>query len=95
MGGFECGEEFLDVKAFAPLCVVEALADALAGVGAGSEVEEALIGLGVLNHSGSLAFNREHNGAFALLELLHKIAGSAAEGGQRLDILRNIEHVRL
>src|SRR5580698_7222238 len=89
MRGFEFGEEFLDVAALAPLCLAEALADARGGVGAGGDVEESLIRLGVLNHGGRLAFHREHNGAFALLELLHKVAGPAAESGQRLDILRN------
>src|ERR1700723_2892150 len=92
MRGFEFGKEILDVAAFAPLCLAEALANALTGIAAGSEVKEALIGLGILNHGNSLASHREHNGAFALLELLHEVAGPAAESGQRLDILRNIEH---
>src|SRR5580658_3912763 len=95
MRGFEFGEEFLDVAAFATLCLDQALADALAGIGAGGEVEEALIGLGIHDDSGSLAFHREYNGAFALLELLHKVAGPAAESSQRLDILRNIKHRHL
>jgi len=61
-------------------------------VSAGGDVEEPLIGFGILHDRGGLAFHREHDGAFALLKLFDEVAGPAAKGGQRLDILGDVEH---
>src|ERR1700722_13659524 len=58
----------------------------------GGDVEQALIGSCVLNDARPPALNRQDYGSLALFELFHKVAGPAAEGGQRLDILRNVKH---
>src|ERR1700722_17853707 len=92
MDGFEFGKELVSVAAFALLGLFEALADALVSVGAGGDVEQALIGSCVLNDGRRPALNRQDYGSLALFELFHKVAGPAAEGGQRLDILRNVKH---
>src|SRR5437870_7934314 len=92
MGGFEFSKELFDIPALAPLGLFEALANSLVRVGAGGDVKEPLIGLGVLDNSGSLAFHREHHWAFGLLELFHKDAGPATKGSQRLDILGDVKH---
>jgi hypothetical protein len=52
MGGFEFGKELLSVAAFAPFGLVEALSDTLVRVGKSGDVEQTLVRLGVLNHSG-------------------------------------------
>src|SRR5208337_1036896 len=56
------------------------------------KVEQALIGCGVLHHSRCLPIHRKYHGALALLELLHEVAGLAAESGQRLDVLGDVKH---
>jgi hypothetical protein len=92
MRGFEFGKEFLHVSTFALLGFFEALANAFASVGKGGDVEESLIRLGILHNSGGLASDREHNRPFGFLKVFQKVARPAAEGGQRLDILCDIEH---
>src|SRR5579872_3901498 len=94
MRGFEFGEELFHVTALALLCLFKALADAFASVGLGCDVEQALIGPSVLDDGFGLAFDGEHHGSLALLELLHEVAGTAAEGGERLDVLGDIKHGR-
>lgn len=71
--------------------VLQALADALIRIGAGGDVEQALVGFRILHNSRGLPIYREDHGALALLELFHEIAGSAPEGGQGLDILRDVK----
>src|ERR1039457_8918 len=92
MSSFEFGEEFLDVLPFSLSGILQALADALAGVGASRDVEQALIGFGVLHDYRSLAFHGENYRALALSELFHKIARPATERGQLLNILGNVQH---
>jgi hypothetical protein len=81
MGGFEFGEELFGIATLAPFGLVEALPDALVGVCMSGDVEQSLIGLRVLNHCGSLAPHRKDNRAFTFPQLLHEIAGLAAEAG--------------
>lgn len=88
----ELGEEFPDGSHIASAGVFEALPDSFASVRLRGDVEQALIGFGILNHGPSLAFDGEHHGALGLLELLHKITGPAAEGGERLNVFSDIEH---
>jgi hypothetical protein len=52
MGGFEFGKEFLSIAAFAPLGLGETLSDTLVRVGTCGDIEQSLVGLGVLHHSG-------------------------------------------
>jgi hypothetical protein len=72
--------------------VITALTDAFHGVGIGRNVEQALIGVGILHDSRCFALHRKHHGALALLELFHEVAGTSAEGCQRLDVLGDVQH---
>src|SRR5438270_337210 len=92
MRGFEVLEELPRWPDFSLFRILQALADTLLGVGTGGNVEQSLIGLGVLHDSRGLALHRKHHGALGLLELFHEVAGSAAECRQRLYIVRNIKH---
>src|SRR5579863_6426113 len=75
----------------AALQVLHALANALAGIGAGGDVEEPLIGPGILHHRLGFTVHGNDHRAFALLELLHEFAGPPAEGSERLNVLLQIE----
>jgi hypothetical protein len=79
MRGFEFGKELLDVAASVLLGLFEALADALVSVGAGGDVEQALIGFCILNDSRRLALDRQDHGPLAPFELFHKVTRPAAE----------------
>src|ERR1039458_1550758 len=90
--GFEFGEEFLGVAPLSSLGLLQALADAFSSIGAGSDIEQALIGSRILQDGFSLAFDGEHDGPLVLLELFHEIARAAVESGQRLSVFRDIKH---
>src|SRR5450755_2903245 len=64
-------------------CVLQPLTDALVGVGLGSNVEQALIGFGVLHDGRSLSLYGQHHGALGFLELFHEITRPATERRQR------------
>jgi hypothetical protein len=72
--------------------VIKSLPDTLLNVGAGGNVEQALIRFGVLDDGLGLALNGKHYGPLAFLELLHEVAGATAEGRQRLNVFGDIEH---
>src|ERR1700687_5331314 len=72
--------------------IIKPLADAFLCVGTGRNVEQVLIGLGVLHDSRCFTLHRKHHWALALLELFHKVAGTSAEGRQRLDVLGDVQH---
>jgi len=72
--------------------VIQSLTDAFPGVGLGSDIEQSLIGFGVLDDGRGLPPHGEHHGAPAFPKLLQEIAGGAAEGRQRLDVLGNVQH---
>src|SRR5260370_36955702 len=72
--------------------VLQPLTDAFFCVGAGGNVEQALISSGVLHDGFCLPLHGKHHRALALLELLHEVARTPAEGGQRLDVLRDVKH---
>ena len=59
--------------------------------GLGDTVSFYKIGL-ELAYGGGLPFDSKYDRPFALLKLFQKVPGPAAEGSQRLDILRDIEH---
>jgi hypothetical protein len=56
--------------------VIKALTDTFHGVGTGRNVEQALIGLGILHDSRCFALHRKHHGALTLLELFHEVMKS-------------------
>ena len=64
--------------------IIEPLTDAFLCIGAGGNVEQALIGFGVLHDSRRLPLYRKHHRALALFKLFHEVAGPAAEGRQRI-----------
>lgn len=90
MPGFELGEKVADGARFACSGVFQALADAFGGVGLGSDVEQVLVRLCVLNHDNGFSLNGEHHRTLTFLELLHEIAGTAAEGGEGLNVSGNV-----
>src|ERR1019366_10442457 len=75
----ELGKKFPSGSSLPAARFFEPLADALVHIGLRGDVQQALIGLGVLHDCLSLALDREHHGALALLELLHEIAGATTE----------------
>jgi len=56
---------------------------AFASIRPGGDIEQALIGLRILDDGGGPAFDRQHHGPFALFELFHEFARTAAKSGQR------------
>src|SRR5580658_5504921 len=72
--------------------VVESLADSFLRICAGGNIEQALVGFSVLHDGRGLPLHGEHHGALAFLQLLHEVAGSAAEGRERLDVLGDVKH---
>jgi hypothetical protein len=72
--------------------VLKALTNAFVGIGVRGDIEQTLIGLGVLDDGYCLAIHSENYGALALLKMFHKIAGRAAEGRQRLDVGCDVKH---
>src|ERR1700674_2315274 len=89
---FKFRKELFDVAAFPPLGLLQALANSFENVCVGGDVEQALVGLRVLHNCRRFTLNRQDDGALALLELFHKVAGAAAEGGQRMDVVGDVEH---
>lgn len=73
--------------------VVQALADAFFSISARGDIEQALIGCGVLYDGGGFSVYREHDRALRFLELLHEVTGGPAECGQRLDVARDVDHM--
>src|ERR1035438_8562602 len=90
--GIGFGKEVLGVAPLSSFGLLQALPDAFSSIGAGSDIEQALIGTRVLHDGFSVAFDGEHDGPLALLELFQKIARAAAESGQRLNVFRDIKH---
>jgi hypothetical protein len=72
--------------------ILQSLPDAFLFIRAGCDVEQALIGFGVLHNGRSLPIHRKHHGALALLKLFHEVAGLAAKRSQRLDVLGDVKH---
>src|ERR1700683_147114 len=58
----------------------------------GRNIEQALIGFGILDNSRSFPFHRQNHGALTLLELFHEVAGTSAESSQRLNVLSDVQH---
>jgi len=92
MFGFELVEELPRRPCPSFFHILQTLTDTPLRVGTGRNVEQALISFRVLHNNRSLPLHRQHHRAFALLELFHEIAGTSAEGGQRLDVLGDVQH---
>jgi len=72
--------------------VVQALPNGFVNVGAGSDIEQLLIGFRFLHDSLGLVVDGQQHGPLGLLDLLEKLARFAPKICQRLDILREVEH---
>jgi hypothetical protein len=72
--------------------VVKPLPDSLVHIGAGYDVEKALVGGGILKDRFRLPLHGEQDGALVLLQLLHELARIAAEGGHRLNVFCDVDH---
>jgi hypothetical protein len=75
--------------------ILQSLAYAFGGIGSGSDVQQALVGFGVLNNGFGFAVNRENQRAFRFLEVLHELSRVAAESGHGLNVFFDVEHERL
>src|ERR1035437_8701583 len=73
-------------------CVLQALTDTFLCVGACGNVEQSLIGMGVLHNSRCLPLHRKHHRTLAFFQLFHEVAGPAAESRQRLNVIRDVKH---
>jgi hypothetical protein len=91
MPGFEVPENFPRRPDLPLFCVFQTLTDTFFCIGTGGNVEQALIGFGILYDSRCLPFHRKHHSALCLFKLLHEIAGSAAKRRQGLDVVRNVK----
>src|SRR5580704_2942988 len=72
--------------------VIKPLTDTFFCLDTGRNIEQALIGLGILDDSRSFPFHRKNHRALTLLELFHEVAGTSAESSQRLDVLSDVQH---
>jgi len=72
--------------------VVEPLANAFRSIGAGGNVEQALVSFGILDDGRCFPFHCQHHGAPGFLELSHEVAGAPAKSRQGLDIVRDVKH---
>jgi hypothetical protein len=72
--------------------IVEALPYGLMGVGAGHDVEKALVGCGIVEDRFRFAVHGEHDGALVLFELPHELTRITAEGGHRMNIFCDVDH---
>jgi len=70
MLGSELGEERTGGASLTAPGFFQALADSFSCVCARGDVEETLVGLGILNNGGCLPLNREHYRALRFMELL-------------------------
>ena len=85
------GEELCGCTAFALAQLGQPLTDAFAGIGCGGEVEQTLVGCGVLQYSLGLAVDGEDDGALRRLKLLHELNRVIAKRSKRLNVLRNVD----
>jgi hypothetical protein len=86
ISSFELGKKLLyRLKLSLPL-VLQALPDSLFGVCLSGDIEQALVGFGVLHNGRCLPVDSKYKGAFALFEVLHKLTGRAAKCRQRLNV---------
>jgi hypothetical protein len=92
MRGFELVEKFPREPSLSFFRTLKTLPDTFLGVGVSSNIEQSLIGFGVLHDGGCFPLHCEYHGALALLKLFHEIAGTTPESRQRLDILGYVKH---
>jgi hypothetical protein len=72
--------------------ILKALADTFFRVSLGGNVQQPLVGLGILHDSSGLSFHGQYHGTLTLLELPQELSGTAAECRERLDVFRDVKH---
>jgi hypothetical protein len=87
--GVKLPEELVRRLAFSLSRLLESVANAFAGIGRSRYVEQSLVGSGVLDHGGGLAFHREDHGALALPQLFEEVCRTAAEPSSAIGCLRS------
>jgi hypothetical protein len=92
MRGFELVEKLPRGPSLSFFRTLKTLPDAFLGVGMRSNIEQSLIGFGVLHDGGCFPLHCEYYGALAFFKLFYEIAGTTPESGQRLDILGYVKH---
>src|ERR1700674_3289285 len=75
--------------------IFKALADAFGRAGFGRQIEEPLIGLGILHHGGGFSIHRQHKGTFCLSEVTQKFRRMIAEGGHGLNVFGDVHRAAL
>src|ERR1700730_9532176 len=75
--------------------VIKPLADSLNRVGLRRDVEEALIGFGVLHDRFRFAVDCKNQPPLGFLEAFHEFSRMAPERGHRLNVFLNVEHTHL
>src|SRR5260370_22760321 len=70
--------------------VFQTLPDAFGGTGVCRQVEQVLVGFGVLYDRGSLPVHRQDNGTLGLPEVLHYFRRMVAERGHRLNVFGDV-----
>jgi hypothetical protein len=61
--------------------------DSFLRAGPAGNIEQSLVGLGVLHDGGCLPLYRQDHRALTFSELLHEVTESTTKGRQRLDVL--------
>ena len=74
------------------LCVFDALPNSLKCIGLRSDVEQALIGFGVLDDRFRLSIDRKNERFLRFLEMLHELPRIAAERRHRLNVFFDVKH---
>src|SRR5205807_1349607 len=74
------------------LYVFEALPDSLKSIGLCGNVEQALIGFGILNDRFRLSIDRKNQRFLRFLEVLHELPWIAAERRHRLNVFFDVKH---
>ena len=74
------------------LCVFDTLSDALKGIGLCGDVEQALIGFGILDDRFCFSVDRKNERFLRFLELLHELSRIAAERRHGLNVFFDVEH---
>ena len=70
--------------------IFEALPDALGRAGFRGEIEQVLIGFGVLDHGGSFSIHRQNERALSLAQVAQKLRRVIAERGHWLNVLGDV-----
>jgi hypothetical protein len=72
-GSFKLGKELLCRANSSGVRIFQTLPNAFFGIGLRRNVEQPLVGFGILHYCGGLAVHGKHHGPLALLQVLEKV----------------------